>query len=221
MQQFKRLSVLIFVSFFGFALGANAQEKPFQREVDALTKRIADSGWEQRGYVFTGSSSIRFWMSLQKDFPEENIINTGFGGSKASDLMAHLPEVVLNYVPSKVFIYEGDNDLWADVKVADIMTKLDEIVTWIKMENQDTEVYLIGAKPSPARWEKRSSYKILNQFMREYCIAHPGVQYINVWDDMLGENGKPIPEIFIADSLHMNQKGYKIWKEIFTPYVKE
>ncbi|MDN3205795.1 GDSL-type esterase/lipase family protein [Algoriphagus sediminis] len=221
MEHIKRFFILTLAFFLSFVFQAKAQEKPFQKEVDELIKKISDSGWEPGGLVFTGSSSIRFWMSLQKDFPGENIINTGFGGSKASDLMAHLPELVLNYRPSKVFIYEGDNDIWADVKVSDIMTELDEIVSWIQLENKNAEIYLISAKPSPSRWEKMSSYKILNQLMKEYCLAHEGVTFIDIWDSMLGENGRPIPEIFITDSLHMNPKGYEIWKEVFTPYVKD
>ena len=37
--------------------------------------------------VFTGSSSVRFWNSLEKDFAEYNAINRGFGGSQFSDLI--------------------------------------------------------------------------------------------------------------------------------------
>jgi hypothetical protein len=34
---------------------------------------------------------------------------------------------------------------------------------------------------------------------------------------MLGPDGKPKPDIFVKDNLHMNPKGYAIW----TPIVRE
>ncbi|MHA7129938.1 GDSL-type esterase/lipase family protein [Algoriphagus namhaensis] len=209
-------SIILFLFVTAFAFG---QEKPFQSEVDALTEKIENQGWLPGGLVFTGSSSIRFWMNLQETFPEQNIINTGFGGSQASDLLAHLPILVLKYVPSKVFIYEGDNDLWAKKEVSTIMKELDEIVTWIKRENKNTEVYLVSAKPSPARWEIKESYVILNRLMEEYAQANDGVQFVDVWRAMLDDNGEPKGDIFIMDRLHMNPKGYEIWAEIFRPYV--
>jgi hypothetical protein len=35
--------------------------------------------------LFVGSSSIRFWKSLPKDFPKYHVINRGFGGSQIED----------------------------------------------------------------------------------------------------------------------------------------
>ena len=36
----------------------------------------------------------------------------------------------------------------------------------------------------------------------------------------LGEDGRPKPEFFLADRLHMNAKGYAIWTSIIEPYLK-
>jgi len=36
---------------------------------------------------------------------------------------------------------------------------------------------------------------------------------------MLGADGKPMPDIFIGDKLHMNAKGYAIWQKIIEPYL--
>ncbi|MCU0402631.1 MAG: hypothetical protein MUE75_16770, partial [Algoriphagus sp.] len=73
------------------------------------------------------------WSKLQETFPQENLINTGFGGSKAADLERYLFPLVIKFEPSRVFIYEGDNDIWAGVEVASILTSLDNIVTRIQL----------------------------------------------------------------------------------------
>jgi lysophospholipase L1-like esterase len=38
---------------------------------------------------------------------------------------------------------------------------------------------------------------------------------------MLASDGQPIKEIFLSDSLHMNAKGYAIWKKQIQPYLKK
>jgi lysophospholipase L1-like esterase len=47
---------------------------------------------------------------------------------------------------------------------------------------------------------------------------HPHLQFINVFPRMLGSDGQPL-DIFVADRLHMNPEGYKIWTEVITPYL--
>lgn len=209
------LLILITLLFWG---EINAQEVPFEQEVREISARIDSLGWERGITVFTGSSTIRMWKNLGEVFQEENLINTGFGGSKASDLETHLFPLVIRFEPSRVFIYEGDNDIWADIPVADILTSLDNIVTRLQLINPKTEIFLIGAKPSPSRWEKRRNYEIFNQKLKEYSQAKEGVEFIDTWTALKDSEGNPRPELYIEDQLHLNEKGYAVWAEIFKPY---
>jgi lysophospholipase L1-like esterase len=193
---------------------------PFQQEVDNRAKEIDSTGWDKGSVVFTGSSSIRMWKNLQEQFPEVAIINTGFGGSQAIDLINHLDQTVLKYDPSKVFIYEGDNDINSGKEASEIMEDLDVIVTKIHIKYPFAIVNLIVAKPSPSRWQSKQSYIVLNDLIRQYATTHKDVNIVNVWDIMLDDSGKPRNDIFLGDDLHMNEKGYELWKEIFTPFLK-
>jgi lysophospholipase L1-like esterase len=38
---------------------------------------------------------------------------------------------------------------------------------------------------------------------------------------MLDLTGEPLPEIFLDDSLHMNAKGYAIWKKEMEHYMQK
>jgi lysophospholipase L1-like esterase len=38
---------------------------------------------------------------------------------------------------------------------------------------------------------------------------------------MIDDEGKPIAELFGEDNLHMNKKGYTIWKRAIEPYLKK
>jgi lysophospholipase L1-like esterase len=44
--------------------------------------------------------------------------------------------------------------------------------------------------------------------------------YVDVFTPMLGPNGRPKPELFIADSLHMTPAGYAIWRAQVAPHVQ-
>ena len=210
--------LLLFLSLLTFQF-VLAQDLPFQDEVNTRAKELDEAGWDKGSAVFTGSSSVRMWKNLQEQFPEVAIINSAFGGSQADQLLLHLDQTVLRYEPSKVFIYEGDNDINAGQEVSDVMENLDKIVTKIHESYPNTIVNLIAAKPSPSRWDKKVSYLALNDLIRQYATAHDKVNIVNVWDIMLDESGKPKSDIFIEDNLHMNAKGYELWKEIFTPFM--
>ncbi|MFT4855684.1 MAG: lysophospholipase L1-like esterase [Algoriphagus sp.] len=213
-----------FIFFLSLIFGSSTllfgQEIPFQKEIKSLTERIDQAGWKANSYVFTGSSSVRLWKNIQEEFPAIPIINTGFGGSQASDLLIHLDELVIRYSPEKVFIYEGDNDLNAGKDVSQIMEDINLLVTQIHQKLPETNIVLISTKPSPSRWHLKTSYTVLNDLMRQYATTHDQVNFMNVWNVMLDKSGRPISEIFIADSLHMNAKGYVIWNTSVIPFMK-
>jgi lysophospholipase L1-like esterase len=37
---------------------------------------------------------------------------------------------------------------------------------------------------------------------------------------MLGADGKPRPELFLQDGLHMNNEGYAVWTKLLQPHLK-
>ncbi len=214
----QHLALLLAFQFL-FVFSGWAQDVPFQAEVENTSAEIDARGWSKGSVIFTGSSSVRLWQSLEETFPDKPIINTGFGGSTAPDLSTHLFPLVLRFEPSKVFIYEGDNDINNGTEASDIMAELDKIVKRITELNSDTKVYLISAKPSPSRWNLKTNYEALNQLMKEYGQTNEGVEFVDVWTPMLDESDKPIPDIFVEDDLHMNEKGYEIWNEVIKPYM--
>jgi lysophospholipase L1-like esterase len=43
--------------------------------------------------------------------------------------------------------------------------------------------------------------------------------FIDVYRSMFDAGGNMLTHIFIADKLHMNAEGYKIWQGIIAPYL--
>ncbi|MGM0944585.1 MAG: GDSL-type esterase/lipase family protein [Bacteroidota bacterium] len=196
----------------------SAQTLPYEQEVKSLSAKIDSVGWSAGGIVFTGSSTIRMWKDLSADFPEHPLINTGFGGSQAKDLQRFLYPLVLRFEPSRVFIYEGDNDIWADVSAQEIIHTFEDILSRIHLANPQTEIYLIGAKPSPSRWEKAGNYQEFNKQLEDLSNRKEKVTFVDTWAALTDADGRPRPQLYLNDQLHLNDEGYLIWKGIFRPY---
>ncbi|MBX2827454.1 MAG: G-D-S-L family lipolytic protein [Flavobacteriaceae bacterium] len=170
--------------------------------------------------VFTGSSSIRFWIDVASDCSQWQAINTGFGGSQMSDLCYFLEDAVLKFKPNQVFIYEGDNDINDGKTPEAILETTREVTDKLLKALPELKIHYISAKPSPSRWQFKAQYEAFNALLKAYCESHPQLSYIDVWTPMINEKGRPTPHIFIEDSLHMNRKGYDLWRDVVCGGVK-
>ncbi|WP_276167596.1 GDSL-type esterase/lipase family protein [Zobellia alginiliquefaciens] len=197
---------------------SNAQSS-FTKEVAAITQKY-DSLYDasKESIVFTGSSSIRVWKDLQERFPDHQVINSGFGGSQAVDLLQFTDDLILHYKPKKVFIYEGDNDIQNKKRPNEIIGTITQIRDLIFANNPQTEIVFISAKPSISRWKLRRKYKRLNRKMEKMTLTDNRLKYVDVWKPML-DGRKVKQDIFVSDGLHMNSKGYEIWYAALKNYV--
>ena len=211
-------SIFLVLVFLSALSSSFAQLHPFEQEVRRLSEQLDSLGWDPGTTVVTGSSTIRMWRSLPEISGREVVLNTGFGGSKAADLERHLFPLVLKFDPKRVFIYEGDNDLWAGVAPEEILASLDRIVTRIQLAAPNTKIYLIGAKPSPSRWAKKDLYQSFNQQLEKYSQRKEGVSFIDTWAALTDSDGNTRPELYIKDQLHLNEAGYILWNGVFKSY---
>ncbi len=214
----KHAVCLVFIIFL--ALGHAQDPVRFKEQVEEIHEKydtLLDPSKET--IVFTGSSSIRIWHDLQNRFPEHQIVNSGFGGSHASDLLFYLDDLILRYKPKKVFIYEGDNDINAKKKPNGIIETTQRIIDGIRKNDPSTEIVLIAAKPSIARWKLKRKYKRLNRKFKKLAQEDGLLEYADVWKPML-DSRKVKQDIFIEDGLHMNAKGYEIWFGVMKEYLQ-
>jgi len=210
----------LIIIFFSVTLAGYSQNpNRFKEEVSAIQKKY-DTLWDasKETIVFTGSSSVRIWRNLESVFPGHQIVNSGFGGSQASDLLAFSEELILSFNPNKVFIYEGDNDIWASKKPKEIIHTIQEIIKKIRTQNNTVQIVLIAAKPSISRWHLKRNYKRLNRKFKKLSKKDNRIKFADVWKPML-QNRRVMQDIFIEDGLHMNAKGYNIWRAVIKPFI--
>ncbi|HZR17646.1 MAG TPA: SGNH/GDSL hydrolase family protein [Verrucomicrobiae bacterium] len=169
--------------------------------------------------VFVGSSSIRFWSSLKTDFPGLPVVNRGFGGSELADSVHFADRIIFPYEPREVIVYAGANDLANGKSPQIVFGDFVALFRSIHERLPNARVVLIATAPNPSRWANVENMRKFNSLAQDYCQQH-GAIFVDVFSLMLGPDGQPKPDIFRDDRLHMNAKGYAIWKEALAPYVR-
>lgn len=185
----------------------------FQSEIDKFKADKTDYTKIDRLVLFTGSSTIRMWTDLAADFPGINVLNRGFGGSHMSDLLYYADTLILQYKPSKVLIYEGDNDIAAGKSPEEVLAGAAKLTDLIRKELPKTKIIFISAKPSIARWSIKDGFIRYNKLLKEFTESRKKVYFLDIWNIMLDESGNPHSDIWLDDGLHMNRKGYDIWRD--------
>lgn len=172
------------------------------------------------GILFIGSSIIRLWKTLAADFPEQSVVNRGFGGSQIIDSVHFADRIVFGYEPRLIVLYAGGNDINAKKTPAQVFADFKSFVKRTRAKLPNVRVAYISIAPNPARWSQIESVREVNKLIADYIKSDAKLSYIDVYSQMLGADGMPLPEIFVADRLHMNEKGYAIWKRVVGPHLK-
>ena len=216
----KRLKqIIFFLVFVSISFFANAQ--PFAKEIAAFKKQDSLSFPGTGKILFVGSSSFTLWKDVQQYFPEYPIINRGFGGSSLTDLIRYAPDVIFPYDPRQIVIYCGENDFAGDTSLypSQVAQRFFDLFNLIRARYKKVPIAYISMKPSPSRQHLMARFNVANVMIKNFLKKKKRTAYIDVYKAMVKENGLPKDEIFLADKLHMNAEGYKIWNKIIEPYL--
>ena len=187
------------------------KDETFRDEIDEF-KRLDKENFPEKGKIlFTGSSSIRFWDSLEEDMEPLKVLNRGFGGAQISHVIYHFEEIIKPYEPKAIVFFCGTNDLTALKTPKETMSDFKKFLSLVRNEFGNIKVYVIGIKPSVDRLYLDKEERMFNSSIKLLASQDAYLEYIDVWDSMLAEDGSRMPELFIEDGLHMNKKGYEVW----------
>lgn len=193
----------------------------YEEEVKRLESDIAGLSHNPQ-LIFYGSSSIRLWDSLEEDFKQYVPLNIGFGGSTLAACSWFFERLFTNLTPNSIIVYAGDNDLGDGRNPEEVLLFFNQLIHFVHEKYGDIPLGFISIKPSISRWDIVGKIKNTNSLI-EALIQKTGgnVFYINVYDSMTDIKGYPKWEFLESDGLHVNEKGYQLWKEIITKRLEE
>jgi len=194
----------------------------FENAIRQFEKQDAISPAPAGAILCTGSSSMRKWHAkIQQDLAPLPVIARGFGGSNMNDLLTFADRVVIAYRPRAVVIYEGDNDIAQGVSPAAVRDKFVALVAKIHAALPKARIYCLAVKPSIARWKLWPKMQQTNRLLAAECGRDKRLTFVDIASPMLNADGHVKTDIFISDGLHMNRKGYVIWRDTLRPVLMQ
>lgn len=208
----------------GGSMGGSAQGvlHPFQKEIDAFVLQDSLHPPVGQPILCIGSSSFTKWKDIEAYFPGMGMLNRGFGGSSLPDVIHYAPQVIFPYHPRQILIYCGENDIAATPQPSTqtVVKRCKELLRLIRSKWKEVPIIYISIKPSPLRWNLEASFVEANRGIQRYMRKQKNMQLLDVHSAMLTATGEPRPELYISDRLHMNEKGYEIWKNLLLPLLQ-
>ena len=211
--------------FFLFLLTSNVgftqtnQAAPFWNEIQQFKKMDSTLMPPKGKILMIGSSSFTNWKDVGYYFQGYPMINRGFGGSSLPHLIRYFDDIVIPYKPRQILIYCGENDLGPTVTADTVFERFKTLYHMIRKQDKKVKITYISMKPSPSRANLMDKMRDGNEEIKKWLQNKKSTSYVDVFNKMLLPDGRPMPDIFLKDSLHMNAKGYDIWKKEIAPHL--
>ena len=190
----------------------------YDNDVRELMTRLQKTPAPENPVAFYGSSSIRMWDNLARDFSDVPTVNLGFGGSTLEACAHFFEQIVVPVAPRALVIYAGDNDLGHGQTPDQVVASFGDLQNRINAAFGENFPFLfLGVKPSFARWHLIDVIQETNaRIAGEISTRDTGGRFVDLFPAMLNEREMPRPELFAEDGLHLSQAGYEVWREAAT-----
>lgn len=171
----------------------------------------------KKAIVFLGDSitDIAEWGEIWKNI---NVKNRGISGDNTFGVLARLDEVIA-FLPEKVFIMIGINDIAGGTPDSIIIANHEKIYKRLKEAAPSTKIYVESLLPTnndftefKRHQNKGNHIQFINAALQQLCIQYH-LTYIDLYTHFLDENGK-MSKQYTNDGLHINGYGYALWKKL-------
>lgn len=209
-----------FVLFVGLFLTACSVTRPYRQEAERKWERDILKFEEldkqkndpKDAILFVGSSSIRLWSTLAEDVAPYPVIQRGFGGSRYSDLAVYIKRIVYPHQFRAIVIFVA-NDVTggSEDKTPQEVGRLVNYIGKTIRAKYSQPIFFVAVTPTKSRWKVWPTIQLVNQEMAKVCSKLPDTHLIETASFYLNAQNEPRTELFLADKLHMNHDGYRIW----------
>jgi len=196
-------------------------QQTFEKEIRNYEKQDSISMPAKGQILFIGSSSFRIWKTFATDLAGIAAINRGFGGSTMTDALYYFDRMVVKYEPSTVVVYEGDNDLNKGKSLEDLAKEYEDFSNRLKKALPKTKLVYLAVRPSLSRIAIVDKQKQFNSWLADYCKSQKGRFFLDMHSPFYLPDGTVMPDIFVADRLHLNEKGYLIFSSKIREFILE
>ncbi|MCP5544346.1 MAG: hypothetical protein H7A49_10640 [Akkermansiaceae bacterium] len=189
----------------------------FAGEIETFAGQPPETG----GIVFTGSSSIRLWERLREDFPGLPVVNRGFGGCVANDMVAYFDTIVARHEPKLLVLYVGTNDLHVPLSVEEAFADYRRFLGMVREKLPGTRIIVNSLKVAPSRMGQLPAVFEMNKRLRALAEGDGMIRFLDSTEYLMDQDGQPIKSLFRDDQLHLSPVGYAHWLILLDPVIRE
>ncbi|MEO1374363.1 MAG: GDSL-type esterase/lipase family protein [Cyanobacteria bacterium J06635_10] len=193
--------------------GVNSYYKDKKSQFEILPKS-SDS------IIFLGDSLTDQgeWVEL---LGNANIKNRGISGDTIGRILNRL-DTIIQTKPKQIFIMVGINDLVNEKKsIEAVLEGYKTILSEFKTQSPNTQVFFQSVLPVNNDfvlfWLNNSNIIQLNLQLKSLA-KQMNLQYIDLFSHLADDENR-LDAKYTTDGLHLNGKGYLIWKEVVEKYV--
>lgn len=170
---------------------------------------------EKTDIIFLGDSKTE-GFPVSEMFSDLRIKNRGIGGNTTQDVLDRL-ETITEGRPQKIFLEIGLNDLSNNLSPNKAFNNFSLICSRIKKETPETTLYVQSITPT-GQGQKGLNPKInqYNSLVYKYCSEN-NITYINIHHHFL--KNQELNKAYTIDGVHLNSKGYFLWKDLISNYI--
>ena len=220
-----RTVVSVFAAvLFAFTLAPAQTAVPdssrWESAIEAFERDTRENPPTDNVIVFTGSSSIRFWHSMEEDLEPLKVLNRGFGGSQMCDLVRYARRIIIPLKPRAVVVFSGGNDIMAGKKAEEIAADFRNLVDIMRNETPQTAIYYLSIRPVPKFPEYSADFQAVNALIRDFCRDTQAAKCIDIWEQFFDPETGTVAEKYSGeDMVHMSRAGYELWASIIKPVL--
>lgn len=205
----------------------------YDDELKDLFSYPVDTG----GILLYGSSFFHVWgherAARQMAAQGFDVVNHGFGGATAEELLFYHHRLVRPFAPSALILRGGINDLLNGYSLEQTIDLSERVLAWTRADFPEVRLGVIPAFDCPflavaSHIGRRTPFheamrthlwSAYNEAMRAFCEADGNAAYLDI-TPFFYENPDEIgtlqgfKDLFVEDGLHLTDAGY----EQFAPY---
>jgi len=193
--------------------------KKWENDIKKLEILDQKENYSDQAILFIGSSSIRKWGSIKEDLNPYKPIKRGYGGAHYYDLIHFTKRLVSPHKVKAIAIFvandiTGEKEGINDLSPKEVLNLAKFVVKQIRKTHKKTPIFFIETTPTSSRWKVWNKISKANGLIKDFTSKNKNMFYIDTRTFYIKSNGMPNDEFFIADKLHLNNKGYKLWGKI-------
>ena len=192
-------------------------------EIQAFERLDKTQTYAEDAILFIGSSSIRLWKTLEEDMKPYPVIQRGYGGAHFRDMVFFTDRILADHPLSMVvcFVANDISGSGKDGTPQEVLKLFKYFIKQVRAKHPSIPIMQVAITPTQSRWRLWPQINLVNQLIKDYCEKTENLYFINTVPEFLDERGKPKPQWFVGDHLHLNKKGYEVWNRIIKGEIEK